>query len=327
MLVEEIYRKDMRYTHKTVEFMDVYNFMRGLDDSKFKGEFENTIYLTTKFFREFNDNPLKTDKEKSEEKSKVFQAAIFSGTFTGNCHASELVSLSGLLVLDIDHLNKEELERVRGIINNCILTFCSFTSPSGTGLKVLIKHDLTIDKVVTDWKFLYKEVSDYYSHLTDTPDNFDNQTSDVSRICYLPYCTEKDIYLNKKSWTWEYKGLCKFVDDSDYDYEEVEITEPLYLEWFELTVFLAENSINIAETYGEWRDMGFSLASIGELGRELYHNISCVSNKYSHSECNKQFDLWLDTYQEGRTNIYRFVNVAKKAIEEFNQKQYEKFVG
>ena len=329
MKIEHIYRNNMRYTHESFEFDRIINFMMGVKDDDLKGLYENDIYSTTKYYREFlANNPDATKKEKGIEKGRVFHAAIFTGTFSGNCHASELVSLSGLMVLDFDHLLN--LEETRQILKNCINTFVVFTSPSGTGLKCLVKHKLTLDKVATDWKYLYAEIREYYLQLTEVAsESLDNSGSDVSRLCFLPYIKKEEYYRNDKCWEWNYTGVFKhnYEENEEAEYTEVEITEQLYLEWFELTVFLAENSINIAETYGEWRDMGFSLASIGELGRELYHNISCVSNKYSHSECNKQFDLWLDTYQEGRTNIYRFVNAAKKAIEEFNQKQYEKFVG
>ena len=324
MLVEHLYRSNKRYDHESFEFDEIYNFICG-DDAKFKGKYENGIYLTTKYYREFlANNSNATKDEISAEKRKYFHAMIPTGTFSGTCHAKEIVSLSGLIILDFDHLNN--LEETREKLKNCINTFCCFTSPSRTGLKCLIKHTLPLDKVVSDWKYLYKEIREFYLNITEvSPESIDDSGSDVSRLCYLPYCTSKDIYRNNKCWKWDYKGIFKqYNDDDEYEieYTEVEITEEDYLIWFDYGVFIAEHSINVAETYTDWRDLGYSLASIGELGREIYHNISCISDKYNKKKCDEQFDIWLNTFQENRTTILKYVNVAKKAINEYLTDKY-----
>lgn len=318
MLVEEIYRSDMRYTHQSVEFMDIYNYIRGIDETKFKGQFENFIYLKTKFFREFIDDTLHTADEKRAEKSKVFQAAIFSGTFTGNCHANEITSVSGLLVLDVDHLNDtNELERVREIFINNVYVFCCFTSPSQAGLKVLIKHNLTLDKV-NDWKYLFTEIRFYYIGLTGLPSElFDTSGADVSRICYLPYCTEKDIYLKENCQTWNYEGKYKpiSIPDNTYEYVEIEITDEQYQNWDDLATYLQEHNLDVADSYDEWLSLGYSLATIGEAGRPLFHKISSVSDKYNKKDTDEMFDKCLATLDENRTTIFHYVKVANDAIE------------
>ncbi len=337
MLVEHLYRNNMRYTHESFEFDRIINFMLGGYDEDLKGQFENHIYLTTKFYREFvKENPLSTKKEKATEKGKVFHATIFTGTFSGNCNAKDILSVSGLMVLDFDHL--QNIEETRQILKDCLHTFVMFTSPSGTGLKCLVKHKLPIDKVATDWKPLFAEIHEYYLHLTKvSEESLDNSGSDVSRLCYLPYISENEFYRNDKCREWEYQGKFKInnrINDVEHfanvehfevaEYFEIEITEEKYLEWFGLSVYLAENSIDIANSYVDWIAIGFALATIGEYGRKIFHNVSCVSQKYNHNECDEQFDKCLEMLEEGRTNIYRYVNAAYKAIEEFNKKRYEK---
>ena len=78
MQIEHLYRNNMRYTHELFEFDRIINFMMGVKDDDLKGQFENSIYLTTKYYREFlANNPDATKKEKGVEKGRVFHAVLF----------------------------------------------------------------------------------------------------------------------------------------------------------------------------------------------------------------------------------------------------------
>ncbi len=53
---------------------------------------------------------------------------------------------------------------------------------------------------------------------------------------------------------------------------------------------------DITEVYSDWFGAGCAIANIyGEAGRAKYHDISSLSNKYNHDNCNRQYDACLKT--------------------------------
>jgi len=82
-----------------------------------------------------------TKQEKSQKKLFYFPAVTFGGTFNGTGKAEDISIMSGLIVLDFDHI--KNLAEVRQKLENDSNTFLLFVSPSGDGLKVVVKHGLT----------------------------------------------------------------------------------------------------------------------------------------------------------------------------------------
>ena len=123
----------------------------------------------------------------------------FSGKFRKRLN-SELIEHSGLICLDFDNFpNIQTLNTWRSKIKKDKFTFALFTSPSGNGLKVLVKipkcknndeHNLRFDALSKYWvKCKY----------------FDNNVKGVSRVCFESY--DKDVYINNDSFT--YIGISK----------------------------------------------------------------------------------------------------------------------
>ena len=53
--------------------------------------------------------------------------------------------------------------------------------------------------------------------------------------------------------------------------------------------------LNLTENYDEWVRIGFALADMGEAGREYYHALSALSDKYTPAECDRKFTRLLNT--------------------------------
>ena len=126
------------------------------------------------------------DKLKSE-----LNYVTFSGVFSSRSK-SNLKKHSGFACLDFD--NVEKLEELRNIVNEDSYTFSSFVSPSGDGLKVLVKIP-PVDND-EDYKDYYLELQKYYDQYFLT----DKSTTDISRACYLSY--DNLLYLNSDSKTF-----------------------------------------------------------------------------------------------------------------------------
>ena len=79
---------------------------------------------------------IESDKSKRNELKSQLPYVTFCGTFTSRSNAN-LRNHSGLACLDFDDV--QNLEELRRELNKDLYTFSSFVSPSGDGLKVLVK--------------------------------------------------------------------------------------------------------------------------------------------------------------------------------------------
>jgi hypothetical protein len=112
----------------------------------------------------------------------------FCGTFTSRSN-SNLKSHSGLACLDFDDV--VNLDDLRKVINEDSFTFASFVSPSGDGLKVLVKIP-QIDNN-NDYQDYYVELIKHYSKYH----NLDEGTKDLARACYLSF--DEDVFISSDS--------------------------------------------------------------------------------------------------------------------------------
>ena len=269
---------------------------------------------TSAYMQWLKDNPCATKQEKSQKKLFYFPAVTFSGTFSGTGKAEDINIMSGLIVLDFDHI--KNLPEVRQKLENDNNTFLLFVSPSGDGLKVVVKHGLT-DPL--KWQYLYFELENYYLNTFGL--ETDKSGKDISRMCFLPYIDS--LYQNDKSTVWQYtgafeKGQLRYADICRPLIPDISTatrtTDDLYNECFYISVYLFQNKISIAENYEDWLSYGYSLCALGEQGREIFHNISCISDKYAIDKCDEQYDYMLSHFDEDRTNINNFISNGKRAI-------------
>lgn len=131
---------------------------------------------------------LETKKEERNKLKSQLPYVTFCGTFSTRSN-SNLKSHSGLACLDFDDV--EQLEYLRDSINEDSFTFSSFVSPSGDGLKVLVKIPMIDNN--NDYQDYYVELIKHYSKYH----NLDEGTKDLARACYVSY--DKDLFLNADS--------------------------------------------------------------------------------------------------------------------------------
>lgn len=260
--------------------------------------------------------PNSTLKEKSAMKVYYFPAVEFSGTFNGTGTAKDINKMSGLIVLDFDHI--KNLPKVRQKLENDSNTFLLFVSPSGDGVKVVVKHNLTDPQ---KWQYLYFELEAYYLNTFQL--ETDKSGKDISRMCFLPFIDS--LYKNDNSVVWQYTGtfeiqtktcrpMTNTVKTPTNIYIETTTTDDLYKECYHIGLYLFENKINIADNYDDWVSYGYSLCALGEEGREIFHIISSISDKYYVDKCDKEYDYMLRHFEEDRTNINNYLNNGKRAI-------------
>lgn len=125
----------------------------------------------------------------------------FSGTFNQRSDDG-IIEHSGYICLDFDKFpDDKSLKESRDKLTKDNYTYSLFTSPSGNGLKVLVK----IPKDPENHKAYFSALMNYY----DSP-HFDISCSNLSRVCYESY--DPKIFINKDSELWTEKE-----DNPHYD--------------------------------------------------------------------------------------------------------------
>jgi hypothetical protein len=293
---------------------------QGLDRFLQRSTSSDKLKINTYLYQQWlYENPHASKSEKSKMKVYFFSAVAFGGTFSGTGKAEDINTISGLIVLDFDHI--VDLMDIHSRLKDDPYTFLLFVSPSGDGLKSIVKHNL---KDPQKWQYLFKELEAHYLHLfngimdkSGKQLSIDPSGKDINRMCFIPFM--KDLYQNNESQEWQYTGEYEKQIETITPRINTQLyttgnTDFIYKECFYLSAYLFENEINISDNYDDWLSYGYSLCTLGEQGREIFHNISCISDKYDTDECDHQYDYMLSHFDETRTNIYNFLNNAKRAI-------------
>lgn len=135
---------------------------------------------------------LQEQKLDSYEKAKKGLLAFTpSGQFEGGRNQDSLKKYSGIIVLDFDKLNPEQLKKCRESVMDDSFTLAVFISPSGNGLKVFIQTQAT----PSTHKNTFLHVQAYYESLTGLP--IDKSGKDYTRLCFMSL--DPDLYHNPNS--------------------------------------------------------------------------------------------------------------------------------
>lgn len=229
-----------------------------------------------------------TDKDEQKRMKMMLPQATISGVFLGERKAAELSAHTGLICVDIDakdnpdvpdfgHLKENILSRLDEVLY-------AARSVSGKGYFVIIPL-----KYPKQHQRQFRQLQLDFAKIGIT---IDNACSDVSRLrCVsydeVPYKNEKakayiGIEEQKTKPVYQPAYRNKFADDTD---------ERVYLACRNIERF----GIDMTENYDDWISIGFSLATLGESGREYYHIVSRQSPKYNQRETDQKFNSFLRT--------------------------------
>jgi hypothetical protein len=150
-----------------------------------KGTWENKIVLIRQAIDE-------GDQVKADELKRNLPAFTLSATFKERRKKENIDTYSGLLHLDYDKV--DDVEILKDIIIKIPFTYSAFISPSGKGLKVIVKTDAELDSHTETFNAL----RDYYDDIAGVVS--DRSVKDVTRLCFVSY--DPSLYLNEASETF-----------------------------------------------------------------------------------------------------------------------------
>lgn len=193
-------------------------------------------------------------KELADNIKVTLPAICFSGIFTKRADSS-ITEHSGLVCLDFDKYESIEILNIdfdKFKIDK--YTFAMFISPSGIGIKLLVK----IPKDIDNHKKYFDALEKYYDNT-----HFDTTSKNISRICFESY--DPNIYINKGSELWSEK-----IEDEQFDYR------------YHAPTIKLENESEIIKRLWAWFNKSYSMTK-GSRNHNLFILVSSFSD-YGISE-------------------------------------------
>jgi hypothetical protein len=129
--------------------------------------------------------------EAYEKAKKSLPAFTPSGKFIGGRKMEFLAEYSNCIILDIDKLQPEELAKVSHLARQSEFTYACFISPSGNGLKILVK----VSSTKVEHKETFLAIQDHYEKLLNL--EIDKSGKDITRLCFYSY--DENLFINESA--------------------------------------------------------------------------------------------------------------------------------
>ena len=246
------------------------------------------------------DLVLQISKEKDKTERNLLKQQLPAICFSGKFHQrsdDSLVEYSGIICLDFDGFkSKKLLHQYKEELSKDNFVYSVFISPSGKGLKALIKVTPNPENHVLYFKALEKHFECEY---------FDVTSKNISRVCYESY--DPFIYVNESSELWTETYIEEFVEKSKYTSKP---TIPI------------TNENKIVEILMKWWQKKYGLVD-----GERNHNVYILASAFNDYGINKNLAEYImkdfATKDFDTKEINTTINSAYSNTANFGTKYYE----
>jgi len=241
---------------------------------------------------------IRSEKNKAErqELKKGLPSICFSGRFVKRSDAS-LEEHSGLICLDFDgYPKKKDMLEAKEKLTKSQYTYSVFISPSGDGLKVLVRIPADPDTHKQYFNGLKKHFDSPY---------FDETCKNVSRVCYESY--DPHIYINENASLF-------------MEIEEVEPTQ--YTKHQDPPTIIITDENKIVEILQKWWVKKYPMVE-GERNKNIYILAAAMND---HGVTKSLATYIMGQYQDESftgEEIRRTIDSAYSHTEKFGSKFYE----
>lgn len=230
-----------------------------------------------------------SDKKVFDDNKRKLKSICFSGEFSYRS-AKNIIKHSGFACLDFDKIGTyDDAVCLRDSLQDNEYIYSAFISPSGNGVKALVK----VPKDIANYK-------KYYEALCETFDTFiDSKTKDISRVCFESY--DPDLFINPNSKEWvlmkEYTEVTRKNNYPDY--------------------FQIKDTTKKVDVIVKWFNKKFTL-NAGERNNNLF-KLACGLNR-AGMPSEEALGLFKNFYSAGLTDseLETIIKSAYKNTHEFD---------
>lgn len=173
-----------------MNFCDVSIFGKATDIYNGKTASVDSLFYCIKTGGSIKDiiEDIRLDPAAKKKRKLELPVIMWQGTFSHRAD-NGLLSLSSLMCVDIDHKTHEELSTLRTSLMREPWLLAMFRSPSGDGLKVIVKTD---NPDMAHYKNCYRQLEALFEERYGMKP--DNKCEAISQGCFASY--DPDIYVN-----------------------------------------------------------------------------------------------------------------------------------
>ena len=136
------------------------------------------------------------ETDKADSLKRKLPAFTISATFKERRKKDDIDSYTGLLHLDYDKL--DNAHELKAQVMEMPFTYAAFISPSGNGVKVIVKSDNDLSTHTE----AFNALKDYYDG--ELGIESDKAVKDFTRLCFVSY--DSTLYLNNESETYKHNN-------------------------------------------------------------------------------------------------------------------------
>jgi len=234
------------------------------------------------------------DKSRRNELKQGLPAICFSGKFSRRSDAA-LVEHSGFIGLDFDGYDRQkDMLQDKEQMKKNKFVFSVFVSPSGNGLKVIIK----IPPEPHNHTNYFNSLKSYFNS-----DRFDVSCKNVSRVCYESY--DPLIHINENSSVWD-----SIAEDEHKEVVTGDVTIPI------------TNEGKIVDILVSWWERKYPMVS-----GQRNHNIYILAAAFNDFGIQRSLAEYVLTRYEAEDfseeEIKATVASAYRHVDKFNTRSYE----
>jgi hypothetical protein len=146
------------------------------------------------------------DLDKQSKEKKELPAITFSGLFLGSRKINCISEYNNICVVDIDHVNEENIGNILQYFSLDPYIFSFWISPSGDGVKGLVKFKYNESFELSESQDYHKHAFSLLAAYTKEKYNIeiDKSGSDITRLCFVS--SDSNLVIKKTSDEFEVKA-------------------------------------------------------------------------------------------------------------------------
>ena len=272
-------RFDNIYSRRAIQ-SELMEELLDIKKGKYKNIIEKCRYFTSK--KDYDSYKLLKIK---------LPLVTFCGTFVNGRKLEHLVQYNNLMILDVDHIEAKDILKLKSKIESDKYTFAVWLSPSGEGLKTLVR----INSSSEDHKSSFRAIKNYYKSNYNI--ELDNSGSDVTRLCFVSWDEQlyhndnSEVFTNKSSPIIESENIrVKTTRKNSSLTKSAFATEGLNKREHrriisQIIKYLKRKELSITNTFDEWFRVAVAIATTFsyDLGERYYLQL-CELDKEKHDE-------------------------------------------
>lgn len=238
---------------------------------------------------------LHTSKNEYEEYKRLkvsLPLVTFCGEFEGGRKLEHLKHYNNILVLDIDHIERRSVDDLKGVLCKDKFIYAAWLSPSGEGLKALVKIESNPDQ----HKSSFNSIRSYFQSNYDI--ELDKSGSDVTRLCFTSW--DDSLFFNQNSVVYTEKeeisssnSLKTFKTKSKQSSSLLKsafategLNKPEHRKIVKLIIkYLERKNVSITSSFEEWFKVAIAIANAFsyDVGEKYYLRL-CELDREKHNE-------------------------------------------